>query len=51
MKNVGGVDKVFRIAAGIILALLAAFAAMAPGVRIILVALAVIALFTGIFGF
>ena len=51
MRNVGGIDKFFRIMAGIVLALLAAFAGMAPGVRVLLIVLAAVAFFTGVFGF
>ncbi|MDA8085232.1 MAG: DUF2892 domain-containing protein [Nitrospiraceae bacterium] len=51
MRNVGGIDRVFRIIAGIVLALLAAFAGMAPGVRVLLIVFAVAAFFTGVFGF
>lgn len=50
-KNAVRIDKVFRITAGIVLALLAAFAGMPTGVRALLFLFAAVMLFTGIFGF
>lgn len=50
-KNVGGIDKVVRIIAGIVLAIVGLFAPIGGGVKAITLLVAIIALFTGIFGF
>ncbi len=50
-KNVGRVDSAIRIVAGIIAALIGFFASMAAGWRVVVFVVAVILLFTGIYGF
>lgn len=49
-KNVGGIDKVLRIILGVVLVLLELFTPLSSGMKTLLFFLAVISLFTGIFG-
>jgi uncharacterized membrane protein HdeD (DUF308 family) len=50
-KNVGGIDGIIRTALGVIAALVGFFASMSMGLRIVALLIAVVLLFTGIYGF
>ncbi len=50
-KNVGSVDSVVRIVIGVIVALIGFFSSIAAGWRIAAFVVAVILLFTGMYGF
>jgi hypothetical protein len=50
-KNVGGIDSIVRTALGVIAALVGFFVSMSVGLRIVVFVIAVVLLFTGIYGF
>ncbi len=50
-KNVGGIDSIIRTALGVVAALAGFFVPMSMGLRIVAFLIAVILLFTGIYGF
>ncbi|MBI4680878.1 MAG: DUF2892 domain-containing protein [Nitrospirae bacterium] len=50
-RNVGVIDKALRIILGIVLAIVGLFAPIGGGVRILVLIVAAVALFTGLFGF
>lgn len=50
-KNVGGIDSIIRTALGVVAALAGFFVTMSMGLRIVALLIAVVLLFTGIYGF
>jgi len=50
-KNVGGSDSIIRTALGVVAALVGFFVSMSTGLRIVAFLIAVVLLFTGIYGF
>jgi len=50
-KNVGGIDKILRLVAGVVLALVGFFVQMSTGLRIGVFVVAAIALITAFTGF
>jgi hypothetical protein len=50
-KNVGGIDSIMRTVLGVIAALAGFFVSMGGGLRIVVFVVAIVLLFTGIYGF
>jgi hypothetical protein len=50
-QNVGGIDSIIRTVVGVIAALVGFFVSMSVGLRIVAFLIAIVLLFTGIYGF
>ncbi len=50
-KNVGGIDSIIRTALGVVAAVVGFLVSMSTGLRIVALVIAVVLLFTGIYGF